>query len=39
MKKANNNRKSKGADKKEIVIVSVGQDEKINMYSSCYEVS
>lgn len=37
MKKANNNRKSKGEDKKE--IVSVGQDEKINMYSSCYEVS
>lgn len=39
MRKANNNRKRKGEDNKEIVIVSVGQDEKINMYSSCYEVS
>ena len=27
MRKANNNRKSKGADKKEIVILSVGQED------------
>ena len=34
MRKANNNRKSKGTDKKEIVIVDVGQDEKITMFSA-----
>ena len=34
MRKANNNRKSKGADKKEIVIVTVGQEEKITMFSA-----
>lgn len=38
MKKANNNRKSKGADKKEIVIVSVGQEEKITMFSAFEQI-
>ena len=34
MRKANNNRKSKGADKKEIVKVNVEKDEKITMFSA-----